>query len=207
MKKILTILICAMFLMPLRADAFSWSDFFSWLFGSTETKTESTTIYSETTDKLANIKKQAASLDSSIKSSLLNIASVISTPTEVKDLETKLNAENADIFKIITDYQTTVNSEKARVLVLIKTLSDADKTAFSKNVSSLAEYGQKYSSYAKEILSLKSTFVAGTNSSSERTAKLQELNDAYSDLSEKSSIINGFSNILKIYAKLTGLTI
>ena len=37
--------------------------------------------------------------------------------------------------------------------------------------------------------------------------KIKEINETFSDLNKKSSSVSAFANIVKIYAKLTGLSI
>lgn len=209
MKKIFIVIVCAMFLMPLRAEAFSWKEFFSWLFSSpVETTTVDTTeLYKDTTTKISNIQTQANAITPSVKTELLAVASTISTQSEMKELNTKLNAANADIFNIITDYQKTVNNDKARVIITIKTLSDAEKTTFAKNVNNLHALGQKYSSLANDIVTIRSDFVSKAPSSTDKTTKIKEIDAVYENVSTKASTVSNFSNLIRLYAKLTGLSI
>ena len=210
MKKILIILVCAMFMMPLRAEAFSWKDFFVWLFGTSETTTttiDTTKIYEETNTKLENIQKQANELEPSIKTSFKNIVYTLSTPNEAKEIETKLNAENADLFKIISDYQTAINSEKARILIILRTMADSEKSSFVKELNNLTSSVQKYDTYTQDITSLKTSLISQVSSSTDRTAKVEEINKVYTSVSQKASTVSTFTNILKLYAKLTGINV
>ncbi|MCR4880675.1 MAG: hypothetical protein K6A44_01800 [bacterium] len=208
MKRILVILVCVMFLMPLKAEAFSWKDFFNWLFSPVETTTVDTTeLYKDTTTKLTNIQTQADAITPSVKPALVAVASTISTQSEVKELNTKLEAKNADVFNVITDYQKTVNSEKARVLVTIKTLTEADKTTFAKDVNALAAIGQKYSALADEVSAVRSDFSSKAPSGTDRTTKLKEIDAVYENVATKASKISTFTNLIKLYARLTGLSI
>ena len=208
MRKILIIFICAMFMMPLRADAFSWKEFFAWLFSTPQvTAVDTTKLYEDTTTKISNIKLQANAIDPSVKTALVAVASAVSTENELENLKTKLNAKDADILSVLTDYQKTLNNNKARILVTLKTMSDKDKTAFEKDVNSLSSLGQKYSDLASEVWTLKNTFSSSAPSGTDKTAKLKELTDLYSAVSGKASTVSGFANLMKIYAKLTGLNI
>ena len=208
MKRILIVFMFAMFIMAPKAEAFSWKEFFSWLFTPVETTTVDTTkLYEDTNTKINNIKTQVSALEPSLKTAILSVASALSTQTEMEELKTKLNTSNADTFKIISDYQKSINAEKARILVTIKTMPDKEKTAFAKEVTTLANLGQKYSDLSTEIWNLKSSFSSSAPSGTDRTAKLKEINEFYSDVSNKSSVVSGFSNLIKIYARLTGLTI
>ena len=208
MKKILVIFICVMFMMPLRAEAFSWKDLFAWLFTTTQTETvDATKIYEDVNTSISNIKTQVNALEPSFKTALLSVASYISPESELQELKSKLNTNNADLFKVLSDYQKTINSNKARILVTLKTMSDKDKTAFAKEINNLANLGQKYSDLATEIWNLKSSFSSSAPSGADRTSKLNELAELYSAVSGEASTISGFANILKIYAKLTGLSV
>ena len=209
MKKILIICLAVMFIMPVRANAFSWQDFLNWLFSTSETTTtvDTTKIYSDITAKLSNIKSQANSLESSVKTSFVNVVSAFSTQNEIKALEEKLNAKDADLFQIISDYKTTLNSDKARILLTLKTMSETEKTSLAKEVNNLSALAQKYNTYSSDASALKSSLISQVASSSERTEKIKEINETFSDLNKKSSSVSAFANIIKIYAKLTGLSI
>lgn len=208
MKKILVVLVCAMFLLPLRAEAFSWKEFFAWLFAPAETTVVDTTeLYKDTTTKISNIQTQADAITPSVKTALLAVASTLSTQSELKELTAKLDAKNADVFNVIKEYQTTINNEKAKVLITIKTLPEKEKTAFAKDVNNLYSLGQKYSALAGEVSSLKSDFMTKAPSSTDRTTKIKEINAVYENVAVKASTVSNFSNLIKLYAKIAGLTI
>lgn len=206
MNKLLIIFICAMFLMPLKANAFSWKDLFGWLLFSNNATTEETNITEKTTEKINDIKKQASGLEKTATNSFLEIAEYISTPNEIKELENKINATNSDLFQIISDYQKTTNAEKARILILLKTLPDEDKKEFAEEIKTLSEIGEKYNTYSKEILIETSVFSAKATSTDEKNAAT-EFKKSYSDLSEKATKILNFTNTMNFYAKLIGLSI
>ena len=122
MKKILMICLFVMFMMPMRAEAFSWSNLFSWLFGDTQTVVD-TALVKTTTAQMNTYKTQITSNDKLAKTYFAGIVSLLSTSAEAKAVEEKLNADNADIFAIMNDYQKTINSDKARILITIKTMN------------------------------------------------------------------------------------
>ena len=205
MRKLLVICLMVMFMMPLRANAFSWSDFFAWLFGGTTTETTITSaVLADTSKQMDTIKTKSSELDSAVKTLFLDIVAQLSTPTEAKAIETQANT---DLFKAITDYQTTINNEKARVLITIKTMTDKEKETLSKNVKTFYSLGEKYSDMYKEATSAKNTISRGTITSTEHTEVINKVNSVVTETSNKANAVNNLSVIIKTYARLTGLKI
>ena len=114
---------------------------------------------------------------------------------------------NTDLFKAITDYQTTINNEKARVLITIKTMTDKEKETLSKNVKTFYSLGEKYSDMYKEAASVKNTISVGTIISTEHTEVINKVNSVVTETSNKANAVNNLSVIIKTYARLTGLKI
>lgn len=209
MKKILAIALFVIMLTPLRANAFDWGSFFRWFFFGGETVQALTTDEINTTVK--DINEQVKTLDNSVQTDFLAVVPYLTTQKDATNFESefkKINASNAkdsdeQILKIISDYTTTIKSNKVGVLLILKTSSDIDKTALASKVKLLSENAQKYNELYKKGYNLTSKVT--TTDDKEQTSAIENLNKTTESVKNKAEVIYAFASQVKTLASLAGI--
>ena len=216
MKKILLISIAIMIMMPLRANAFSWGDFFRNLFGlsSQETVMEETSLKDEIEKSLNEYINEASLIDKDVQNAFISTVTVISGKTELKKIKEKLaNAnKNSDrservsaINQIINDYTTILNNNKLEIVVIMKLLTTNEQENLVKNINIISEASQKYVELGKKNVQLANTVIQKATIEDERTTLLNNINKVTSELTESAKSTTSLSRQVKILATLSGI--
>lgn len=216
MKKILMIIIAIMMIMPLKANAFSWGDFFRHLFGisSNETVVEDQSIKEEIEKSLNEYIKEASLIDKDVQNAFISVVTIISGKTEVKTIKDKLTAANkksdrseriSAVNQIINDYTTTLNNNKLEIVVIMKLLTANEQETLVKNTNIISEASQKYVELGQKNVQLASKTVQKATVEDERTTLLNNINKVTSELTESAKAATSLSRQVKIMAALSGI--
>jgi uncharacterized protein Yka (UPF0111/DUF47 family) len=204
MKKIILSMALIVTLMTqLSANAFNWNGFFKWLLFGYETETVST----ENLDKLyTSTTKTIKTTDESVQKSFVSIVSILSTADEAKKVSNNIKAinnekitdteKNKKILKIYSDYTTTLQNNKVGLLLIMKTLSDSDKTNFAKHLDTLSKCVQTYNEQYQALTKVKTT-------SQEDVVK--NITALSTEVKNKSNTIGSLSLQLNLMAKIAGI--
>ncbi len=213
MKKILVTTMILMMLVPLKANAFSWGEFFRALFGfSTTTSVE--TLKTDVTTALSNAKKDKVILDANLQTAFVSFANQLSNESELKTVKsnwanayakTSESEKTTALVKVLDDYTTYLKSNKIGLVLIIKTMTDSEKAALVKDINLLSEYGQKYYELSNTCSQATSKAYKKTYEDSELNTALEESNKLIEELDTKSKAILTLSTQAKILGTLAGL--
>ena len=218
-KKSLVICLLIMMLMPMRANAFSWGDFFRALFGlgTTETTTaDMATITKDATATLSDLEKQSVTLDKETQTAFISLVSTISSKDDAVTIKSNLEKANAltdaakrnsAINKVYSDYATTLNNNKVELLVIFRLLTESEKTTLTSAIKTLSAKGEAYSNLAKKCNDTYKNIMNKTSYKDDRESTLKQVSDAAAMYTTKATVIKTLATEAKIFAKLGGIKI
>ena len=216
MKKILLITLAIMLTLPLRANAFSWRDFFRNLFGFNreETVVEKTSVKEEIEKTLNEYVNEAASVDKDVQSAFISLVTIISGNNEVKTIKESLKKANAlkdrtekvtALNKIYNDYNTKLNNSKAEIVALLLLSTDNEKETLKKDINTITAASQNYLELSKKNLQLAGTTIKKASIEDERLILLNNINKVSEELAQSAKATTALSRQAKILATLAGI--
>lgn len=218
-KKSLIICLLIMMLMPLRANAFSWGDFFRALFGlgsTTTTTTDMTSITKEVNSSLSDYEKQSVTLDKETQSAFITLVSTISSKEDAATIKSNLDKANAltdkekrntAVNKVYSDYATTLNNNKLELLVIFRLLTESEKSTLTSSIKTLSTKAESYSNLAKKCNETYKNVMNKTSYTDDRDATLKQISEAATVYTAKATVIGALATEAKIFAKLGGIKI
>ena len=214
MKKILTICLIALFLSPMKANAFSLGDFFRALFGLSKTTTPVETVKEDVETTLSDIKKSTTSIEKEMQENFLAVVTKLSAEKDVILIKEKLNAANAlsdateksqEINKIMEDYTTYLKNNKLELLLILKTMSEEEKNELIKNINDLNANAQKYYELSEKGINETSKIIRTSYNDADLNKVLEETNTYAKQLVNDAKAILAMTAQAKILATLSGL--
>ena len=216
MKKILLIALAVMMIAPLRANAFSWGDFFRTLFGLSkeETVTEKTSVKAEIEKTLEGYIAEAAAIDKEVQSAFTSMISIISGDNDVKAIKTNLKNANAQkdrtektkaLNRIYNDYTATLSNHKVEIVALLLLCSEKEKETLKNNIDALSSASQKYLELDKKNIQTAGTTIKNATIEDERTVLLSNINKLSEEFTQSTKAITSLSRQAKILAALAGI--
>ena len=216
MKKILLFAIAIMLLTPVKANAFSWGDFFRNLFGISSTKSTegNTSIKEEIETTLKNNLTKAVEIDKDVQGAFLSMVTIISGEQGAKTIKnniTQANKKSDDIERlsalnqIYNDYSTVLNNNKVEIIAFMALLTDKEKETLTKNINTILEAADKYVELGKENINLASTVIKKATVNDDRTTLLLNINKTTNILTECAKSATSLSRQAKILAKVAGI--
>jgi hypothetical protein len=224
MKKIILTCVVMLTLSSLQANAFDFGNFFRFLFSlqAPVSEVEKSTVadmekYSEeVSSSLTDITNKELELDNPTKNAFLSIISLISNANDTKNITAQINSieknssissieKSVKINDVISEYQTTLKSNSVSVVVIMKTLSDANKTKLVNNIKVLSDNGQKYVELGRDSIKTANNLKSQTKRDDDITALNDSIDSVTGRLSNKASTVVYLANELKIIAKIAGI--
>ena len=213
MKRVLLVSLIVLVMTPLRANAFSWGDFFRALFGlSTATSVE--TLKEDISETYTEVKKDIVTADAKTEEAFLNISKALSSEKDYAAIKsnlasakakTKANEKTDALNKLYSDYTTYLKNSKLEMILIMKTMTESEQNTLIKNINTLSEQGQRYyelNSKAKLATSRagkKSYEDADLNSTIANTKAIE------AQLENKAKTVSSLANQAKILGALAGL--
>ena len=216
MKKILLVAIAVMLVSPLKADAFSFGDFFRKLFGVSkeETTVEKLSIKESTEKTLSEYISEAEIIDNEVQNSFISVVSIISGENELKIIEENLKNANEindrndkikALNKIYNDYSAILNNNKVEIVALLLLSSETEKETLKNNINIIAQDSKKYLELSKKSLKLAGTTIKKATIEDERTVLLNKINKATETFTQCAKATTTLSRQAKILAALSGI--
>ncbi len=216
MKKILLITLALIILTPLKANAFSWGDFFRALFGLSreETVVEKTSVKEEIEKSLNEYINEASTIDKDVQNAFTSMVSIISGTNEVNSIKTKLKDANAikdrtekttALNKIYNDYTATLNNNKVEIVALLLLLNDKEKETLKNDINAITNASQKYLELSKKNLQLAGTTIKKATIEDERLILLNNINKVSGEFTLSVKATTALSRQAKILAALAGI--
>lgn len=218
-KKSLVIGLLIMMLMPLRANAFSWGDFFRALFGLGTTETtaaDMVTITKDANATLTDLEKQSVTLDKETQTAFISLVSTISSKDDAATIKSNLEKANAltdtakrntAVNKVYSDYATTLNNNKVELLVIFRLLTESEKATLTSAIKTLSTKAESYSNLAKKCNETYKNVTNKTSYTDDRESILKKISEYSAVYTTKATVIGTLATEAKIFAKLGGIKI
>ena len=213
MKKVLLISLIVLVMTPLRANAFSWGDFFRALFGIS-TATSAETLKDDISETYSEVKKDLATADTKTQSAFLYVVKSLSSEKDYNAISANLSTANAKtkdnekteaVNKIYSDYTTSLKNDKLEIILIIKTMTEKEQESLVKEINILSEQGSRY-------YELKSNAKSATSKAGKKSYDDAELNNVIANTNalavqaeNKAKIVSSLANQAKILGALAGL--
>ena len=213
MKKTLLICLVLLFMVPVNANAFSWGDFFRALFGITTT-TSVETLKEDVSSTCKDVQKSLITVEAKTQETFLALAKPLSSDKDYKTITTNLSSANAKtkenekveaINQVYSDFTSYLKNNKLEMVLIMKTMTDAEKTTFVKNTNILSEQSQKY-------YELKDKLRIATSKSSRKTYDDAEINNILANanaltiqLDNKAKAVGSLAKKIKLFGAVSGL--
>ena len=216
MKKILLITLAIMLTLPLRANAFSWGDFFRSLFGLSkeETVTEKTSVKEDIEKTLNEYINEALSIDKEVQSAFTSMVTIISGNSEVQTIKENLKKANnlkdrtekvTALNKIYNDYSAKINNNKAEIIALLLLSTDKEKETLKNDINTIISASQKYLDLSKKNIQLAETTIKKATIEDERVILLNNINKVSEEFALSAKATTILSRQAKILATLAGI--
>lgn len=213
MKKAVVIGLILMLMTPLRANAFSWGDFFRALFGISST-TSVETLKEDISNTYSTIEKELPSVETKTQGAFISVVKLLSSESDIKTVSSNLASANAKtkdnekteaINKVYTDYSSYLKTNKLEMVLIMKTMTEAEKETLVKNINIISEQSQKY--YELKSQASSATLKAGKKAydDSDLNKVIADANALAVQLENKSKATGTLSNQAKLLGTLAGL--
>lgn len=203
MKKVLACILVLSGLSVARAEAFDWGALFS-LFSSSAG--QQTTVVQ--TSQFSDLEQQMSAIDLSVQTAFVDIVSKLSGWWDTRSIKSQIKKQDKALADIITSYtnEYLVNKSDA-VAKKIKNMSEKEKSALVKDITTLTDNGQKYLLLATNTAKTAASTLKTAQNIADVSNTVANINKMAVDLRSRATTVYNMAKQLKAIANAAGVTV
>jgi len=203
MKKIIFCLAIIIAMSSLEARAFDFASALNFI--NRASSVEQTSV--EAVKTLSDVETRMAAIDSNVQAAFLNIVSELATRKETKNIKNQLKSNNAALNTLISNYASTLATNKENLVKTVNKLSSKEKTALINDISTLTKAGQDYLFLAGDGIKAATAAVKTAQKFNDVATTLMNINKVATELKTRATTVINFANQIKAVAASAGLTV